>query len=151
MKDVSIYIYTEYTGSFKTGTGKYHVILETMVMAGGKEITWTTQDMEVIENTTRNRLELEALTKALSHMKKPSRIMIYTTSDYISGAFKQDWLEKWSKNQYMRKGKPVKYAELWKEIKEQAEKHDIEVVKAEKTPYMKVQALELKSVRKERM
>lgn len=145
MKDVNIYIYTEYTGSLKSGTGKYHVILETMVTVDGKEIPWTTPDIDVLEDITRNRLELVALDKALSHMTKPSRITVYTSSDFITGAFAQDWPEKWQQNDFKKKGKPIKHADLWKSIMEQMEQHDITFMKATTTPYMKVQASELKN------
>lgn len=103
MKDVNIYIYTEYSGSLKSGTGKYHVILETMITVDGEEVPWTTPDIDILEDVTRNRLELIALDKALSHMTKPSRITVYTSSDFITGAFAQDWPEKWLQNEISRK------------------------------------------------
>lgn len=158
MKDVNIYIYTEYTGSLKSGTGIYHVLLETTIEdTTGKTIPWTNTDVADPEqprpdpiihcekNTTRNRLELLALNEALSHMKKPSRITVYTSSDYITGAFMQDWPENWEKNGFRKKGKPIKHADLWKSIMEQIKKHDYTFIKSDKTSYTKTQAMELKN------
>ena len=148
MKDVNIYIYTEYTGSLKSGTGKYHVILETMVMAKGQEELYTSKDKGIIEEVTRNRLELVALDKALSRMTKPSHITVYTSSDFITSAFVQNWPDKWRKSNFEKKGKPIKHADLWKRILEQIEKHDVVFVHSTHTEYTKAQESELKNYRK---
>lgn len=145
MKDVNIYIYTEYSGSLKSGTGKYHVILETMVKTNKGDELATLKDLDVCEDITKNRLELLAIDKALSHLSKKSRVIIHTTSEYITNAFMQDWPDKWARNDYKTKGKPIKHADLWKSVMDQVEQHNITVMKAITTPYMKVQASELKN------
>lgn len=153
MKDVNIYIYTEYSGSMKSGTGKYHVILETTIKdLKGNEIPWTNEDgknknpiMGFVGNTTKNRLDLIALKEALSHMTQKSRITIYTTSEYIAGAFIQGWPFKWAGNGYKRKGKTIKHADLWKNIIEQVEKHDVTFIPVKSTSYMRAQAIELRN------
>lgn len=152
MKDVNIYIYTEYSGSLKSGTGIYHVILETTIKdCDGNEITWTNMDgekkipiMGCKTDITKNRLELIALNEALSHMRSRNRITIYTTSDYIAGALIQGWPDKWAGNDFKKKGKPIKHADLWKSIMEQMKSHDVTVIKADRTPYMKTQAVDLR-------
>lgn len=148
MKDVNIYIYTEYSGSLKSGTGKYHVILETLVKTKKGEEPATLKDFDVCEEITRNRLELQALDTALGHLLKPSRITVHTTSDYIISAFIQDWPEKWVRNNFKSGKKEIKHVDLWKSIIEQIEKHDYTFIKATMTPYMKVQASELKNFKK---
>lgn len=145
MKDVNIYIYTEYTGSLKSGTGKYHVILETMVKTNKGEELATLKDLGVCEDITKNRLELLAVDKALSHLSKKSRVIIHTTSDYVVGAFMQSWPDKWARNDYKTKGKPIKHVDLWKSVMDQVEQYDITFMKATTTPYMKAQASELKN------
>lgn len=145
MKDVNIYIYTEYSGSLKSGTGKYHVILETMVKTNKGDELATLKDLDVCEDITKNRLELLAVDKALSHLSKKSRVIIHTTSEYVTGAFMQDWPKKWKENNFEKKGKPIKHADLWKSVMEQVEQHDITFMKATTTPYMKAQASELKN------
>lgn len=158
MKDVNIYIYTEYSGSMKSGTGKYHVMLETEINDSlGNLILWTNEDsrypeqkqkpiMGCILNITRNKLELVALDEALNHMITPSRIHIYTSSDYIVGAFAQGWPEKWKRNNFQRKGKRIKHAELWKSIIEKIEKHEYSFNKSNRTTYTMIQTERVKEV-----
>lgn len=148
MKDVNIYIYTEYTGNLKSGTGKYHVILESLVKTKDGEKPATLKEMDILENITRNRLELQAAVKGLSHLKVKSRVIIHTTSDYVVGIFTQECLKKWKRNGYKTKGKSVKHADLWKSIAEQMENHDITFAKALTTPYMRAQAVELRNFKK---
>lgn len=148
MKDVNIYIYTEFCGNLKSGVGKYHVVLETMVKTNKGEELATLKDMDVCESITKNRLELVAVDKALSHLSKKSRVIVHITSDYIVGAFMQDWPEKWARNDYKTRGKQIKHADLWKNVVEQTAQHNITFMKAATTPYMKVQALELKNFKR---
>lgn len=155
MKDVNIYIYTEYEGSLKSGTGKYHVILETTIQdQKGKTIPWTNMDgknpipiMGAVENITKNRLELLALDSALSYLNKRSaRVIIHTASEYITGAFAQDWTDKWERNNYKSKGKAIKHADLWKSIIEKVNKYDVTFMQSAATSYTKMQENELKKL-----
>ena len=147
MKDVNIYIYTEYSGSLKSGTGKYNVVLETIVKTNKGEEPATLKDMDVLEDITKNRLELLALEKALSHLSKRSRVIVHTSSEYVTGAFVQGWPDKWKSNGFKTKGKPIKHADLWERIMEKVEKHDVTFMKSEKTSYTKAQATELKNLK----
>lgn len=158
MWDVNIYIHTEYSGNLKSGSGKYHVILETMVKdRRGEFIPYTNLDNEnaepvqgMLENITKNRLELTALSEALSRMDKPSRITVYTASEYITNAFQNNWPEEWEKNGYKRKDKPIKHSDLWADIMGKKKTHDITFVKRESTSYSKVQAMALKKIKTNR-
>jgi ribonuclease HI len=143
MKDVSIYVYTEYSGNFQKGSGTYHVVLESIVKTKKGEEPATLTKIKRFDNITRNRLELEAVASAMSHITQKSRITIYTTSEYIINAFIQEWPKKWKQNDFKTKGKPIKHADLWQKIMEQVEKHDVTFLKAETTPYTKVQKAEL--------
>ncbi|MCM1159361.1 MAG: hypothetical protein NC300_11365 [Bacteroidales bacterium] len=147
MKDVDIYVYTEYAGSMKAGSGKYHVVLETTVRTkdGGKPATL--KEMGICGDTTKNRLELFAVVRALSRLREKSRVTVYTSSDYLIGAVTNGWADNWEKNGYVSRGKPVKHADLWQGIMEQREKQDIRFVKADRTPYTRAQASELKQIR----
>lgn len=147
MKDVNIYIYTEYTGSMQSGTGKYHIVLETMVKTRKGEEPVTLNDYAVCEDVTKNRLELLALEKALSHLSKRSRVTIYMASEYITGAFGNDWPETWAQNNFKRRGKPIKHADIWRSIMEKTNEHDITIMYADKTTYSKYQAFELKKIK----
>jgi ribonuclease HI len=145
MKDVNIYICTEYSGSLKSGTGMCHVILETMVKTKKGDEPATLKEIKTFEDITKNRLELLAIDMALSHLSKRSRITIYTASDYITGAFMQGWPDKWASNDFKKKNMPIKHADLWKSIMEQIKSHDVTVIKADSTTYMKAQAVELRN------
>lgn len=158
MKDVNIYIHTEYSGSFKSGTGKYHVMLEILEKdAKGNLIPYTNEQikgakpvMGIVKDTTRNRLDLLALREALSHMIKPSRITIYTASEYITNACSNGWAEAWESRGYRKNGKPVKHADLWRSVMELSKEHAVTYVHAEKTSYTKVQAAALKKIKEEK-
>ena len=149
MKDVNIYIYTEYSGSMKCGTGKYHVILESYVKTKTGEDPATLKEIKVLEDITRNRLELMAADNALSHLSKRSRVIIHTTSEYVTNAFMNGWPEKWERTGYKRKGKDIKHADLWRSIMKKMELHDVTFMKASTTPYMRAQAIELKNFKEE--
>ncbi len=144
MKEVNIYIYTEHTGPLKSGSGKYHVILETMIMTKKGQEPYTLSLSDVVKDITPNRLNLIALQQAVSHMKKPSRITIYTASEYIVNAFANDWTEKWAVNNYKVRGKAIKHADIWMDIMDKLKEHDITILYAKKTPYTECQRLELK-------
>jgi len=65
-------------------------------------------------DTTNNRMELTAVTRALQELKVPCDVTIVTDSEYIANAFTQGWLAKWKKNGWKTSGKePVKNKDLW--------------------------------------
>lgn len=77
-------------------------------------------------NTTNNRMELMAVTKALSHImengiegfdKKKDKIEIYSDSAYVINAINDKWIVKWKLNGWKTtKGKDVKNRDLWEEF-----------------------------------
>lgn len=146
MKDVNIYIYTEYSGSFSKGSGKYHVILECMVKTKKGLEPATVKEMGFEADTTKNRLELLAIDKALKHITERSRISIHTTSEYVTDAFLQGWIDKWTRNDFKSGKKEIKHADLWKSVIGMIEKNDVAVFKSPKTPYTAVQMTELKNL-----
>lgn len=146
MKDVNIYIHTEYQGSLSKGSGKWHVILECMVKTNrGKEEPATVKEMGFESEITKNRLELTALEKALKHLTGKNRVTIYTASDYITSAL-NGWLDKWAGEGFCSKKRPVKHADLWQSVYGIIEQHNITVIKATKTSYTAVQSHELRDV-----
>ncbi|MCP4898362.1 MAG: ribonuclease HI [bacterium] len=73
-----------------------------------------------------NRLHLESVIYGLEALKKPSRIVVHTTSDYIAdGSMK--WVKGWRQRGWMtREGKPVKHRDLWQRLEALAQTHQIE-------------------------
>lgn len=68
------------------------------------------------EETTNNRMELTAAIKALKALDEPSRITLYTDSDYVRRGM-TDWIHRWIENDwYTASGNPVKNADLWREL-----------------------------------
>ena len=73
-----------------------------------KEISGSERD------TTNNRMELTAVTRALETLKVPCDVTIVTDSEYMANAFRQHWIDKWKRNGWKTAAKePVKNKELW--------------------------------------
>jgi len=106
MKEVTIY--TDGACSGNPGPGGWGVILEykgqMREMSGGER------------ETTNNRMELMGVISALSALKEPCRVELYTDSQYISRAINEDWLKGWKAKGWKRKGGELKNIDLWKEL-----------------------------------
>lgn len=76
--------------------------------------------------TTNNRMELMAVLNALSHLKQPSDITLYSDSQYIINAFNKGWLTSWKRNGWKKgDGMPVINRDLWQTIDLLTQKHSI--------------------------
>jgi ribonuclease HI len=76
--------------------------------------------------TTNNRMELTAVIRALEALKQPSRVKLYTDSQYVQKGI-QEWIHSWKRNGWKTSDKkPVKNKELWVELDELRRSHDIE-------------------------
>jgi ribonuclease HI len=76
--------------------------------------------------TTNNRMELTAVIRALEALKRPSRVRLYTDSQYVQKGISA-WIHGWKRNGWRTADrKPVKNADLWRELDELAQKHKIE-------------------------
>jgi len=76
-------------------------------------------------STTNNKMELTAAIKALKEIKEPSEITLYTDSKYVLQGI-EEWIHNWKKRQWKGANKkPVKNIELWKELDELRDKHNI--------------------------
>lgn len=78
------------------------------------------------ENTTNNRMELIAAIEALSMLKEPCIVELYSDSAYLVNAFNKGWVEKWKLNGWTTSGKEeVKNIELWKKLDELTKRHKV--------------------------
>lgn len=78
------------------------------------------------EHTTNQRMELQAAIEALSLLKEPCDVTLYSDSAYLVNCFKQGWHLNWVKNGWKNsKGKPVENQELWKQILELMNTHQV--------------------------
>lgn len=80
-------------------------------------------------NTTNNRMELSAVIYALKALKEPCEVTLYSDSQYVCNALKLGWAKKWRSNGWMRnKKEPALNPELWSELLDLCDKHEVEVI-----------------------
>jgi ribonuclease HI len=76
--------------------------------------------------TTNNRMELTAVIRALEALKRPSRVRLYTDSQYVQKGI-SEWIHSWKRRGWRTADKKaVKNEDLWRELDELARKHKIE-------------------------
>ena len=76
--------------------------------------------------TTNNRMEMTAVVQALRALKRPSEVVLTTDSQYVRKGI-TEWIDNWKRRGWQTsQKKPVKNAELWREIDEAAASHRIE-------------------------
>ena len=76
--------------------------------------------------TTNNRMELTAVIRALEALKRRCRVRLHTDSQYVQLGI-TTWIHDWKKRGWRTADKkPVKNADLWRELDALAGEHDIE-------------------------
>jgi ribonuclease HI len=76
--------------------------------------------------TTNNRMELVAVIEALAALKRRSRVVLHTDSQYVKLGV-TEWLPNWIRRGWKTAGnKAVKNADLWARLAELAQRHDID-------------------------
>ena len=76
-------------------------------------------------STTNNKMELTAAIMALKEIKEPCEIILYTDSKYVLQGI-EEWIYNWKKRGWRGANKkPVKNIELWKELDELRDEHNI--------------------------
>ena len=77
------------------------------------------------KNTTNNQMELMASIQALKKIPSGKKVEIYTDSKYVKMGI-TEWIKNWKKNNWKTSSKKkVKNIELWKELDNLSEKHQI--------------------------
>ena len=103
-----VIIYTDGACSGNPGPGGWGAILKyggyTKELSGGAG------------STTNNRMELTGVISALSALKEPCDVELYTDSQYIVNAINKGWLNSWAKNNWKKKGGEVKNPDLWQQL-----------------------------------
>jgi len=119
MKDVEIY--TDGACSGNPGNGGYGAVL--IYGSAKKELS------QGYERTTNNRMEIMAVIAALSALKEPCRVKLYSDSKYVVDAINKGWVEKWKKNNWMRtKTEKALNVDLWIKIDELIKIHDVSFI-----------------------
>jgi ribonuclease HI len=76
--------------------------------------------------TTNNRMELTAAAAALEALKRPSRVVLHTDSEYVRNGVTR-WSAGWvRKNWRNSTGDPVKNMDLWRRLLDAAKPHQVE-------------------------
>ena len=77
-------------------------------------------------DTTNNQMELKAAIEGLRALKKPSKVTLYTDSQYVKNGI-ESWISNWKMNNWKTSAKkPVKNAELWRALDAMCQSHQIE-------------------------
>ncbi len=77
--------------------------------------------------TTNNRMELTGAIRALSLLKEPCAVILYSDSQYLTRAINEGWLKKWKAAGFTKKG-GLKNAELWRELDGLLQTHDVKFI-----------------------
>ena len=78
------------------------------------------------DQTTNNRMELMAVIEALSALKRPCNISLYTDSKYVMSGI-TEWMPNWKQNGWRtaNKKQAVKNVDLWQRLDELTQQHEI--------------------------
>ena len=78
--------------------------------------------------TTNNRMELTAVIEALGALKRPSRVILHTDSQYVMKGI-TEWIRGWKAKGWKTAAKePVKNVDLWRTLDEAVARHEIQWV-----------------------
>lgn len=120
MKDVIIY--TDGACSGNPGPGGWGCVLK----YGEFRREMSGYDPE----TTNNRMELLAAIKALSALREPCNVVLYSDSSYLTDAFLKGWLVSWQKKNWIKSDKkPVLNKDLWEELIQLSQIHSIKWIR----------------------
>lgn len=77
--------------------------------------------------TTNNRMEMSAAIMALEALKRPSKVILTTDSQYVKDGLEK-WVHGWIKNGWKTSAKqPVKNVDLWQRLMAAMQKHDVKL------------------------
>ena len=115
-----VLIYTDGACSGNPGPGGWGAILKygevEKELSGGEDLT------------TNNRMELTAAIKALSALKEPCIVDLYSDSKYLIDSFDKGWVYSWQKLGFKKKGKDVPNTDLWIKLLELFKIHQINLI-----------------------
>ena len=116
MKQVTIY--TDGACSGNPGPGGWAAILQ--YGARQKEISGGEA------RTTNNRMELTAVIEALSLLKEPCEVDLYSDSRYVIDALTKGWARSWRARNWVKGDKkPALNPDLWEKLLDLCERHTV--------------------------
>lgn len=112
-------LYTDGACSGNPGPGGWAYILKHP--ASGKAVDGSGGEPQ----TTNNRMELLAAISGLTAIKRPSRVELYSDSQYVLKGLKE-WMPDWKKRGWKTASKqPVKNKDLWEALDALAQRHTV--------------------------
>ena len=116
MKTVTIY--TDGACSGNPGPGGWGAILSyngiEKELSGGEK------------QTTNNRMELTGVISALSALKEPCIVELWSDSKYVIDALEKGWAQGWRKRGWVKSDKkPALNPDLWERLLDLTEKHEM--------------------------
>ena len=116
MKQVEIY--TDGACSGNPGPGGWGAILSyngiEKELSGGEK------------QTTNNRMELTGVISALSALKEPCIVELWSDSKYVIDALEKGWAQGWRKRGWVKSDKkPALNPDLWERLLDLTEKHEM--------------------------
>ena len=114
----SVTVYTDGACSGNPGPGGWAAVLiygeHRRELSGGEP------------STTNNRMEMTAIISALSALKEPCTVELYSDSRYVLDAIEKGWAVRWRNNGWMRnKKEPALNPDLWETLLNLLDKHDV--------------------------
>lgn len=79
--------------------------------------------------TTNNRMELTAVIQALSALKEPCDVTLYSDSKYVTDAVEKGWARGWRARGWVKADKkPALNVDLWQQLLTLLERHEVRFV-----------------------
>ncbi len=118
-----VQIFTDGACKGNPGPGGWGAILRATRKDGGE----TEKEMSGSEPaTTNNRMELTAVIRALSALKRPCHVELYTDSKYVIDGITK-WVFGWQKKGWKTAAKkPVLNEDLWRELLDAVRPHQVD-------------------------
>ena len=140
MKQISMYIESDFKGSPSSGTGRYIALLEYELKNGEPA---TKQYEGAVTNTTHNRLLIQALICGLSHLTMDCDVEIFVKSPYITETINQARYYEWRITSWTTRDKLIKNRDLWEQIIDYADRHLLSAIHQRATSYTNVLQLDI--------
>ena len=81
------------------------------------------------QETTNNRMELTAVINALSALKEPCDVTVYSDSKYVIDAIEKGWAKSWRARGWIKSDKkPALNSDLWQQLLTLTAQHKVQFI-----------------------